>query len=52
MENLTLAIVIIMVSIPEGLPMTVSISLAYSTKRMFYNDKILVRNLDSPEKMG
>jgi len=52
MENFTLAVVIIMVSIPEGLPMVVAISLAYSTIRMFEKDKILVRNLGSPEKMG
>lgn len=52
MENFTLAIILIMVSIPEGLPMTVAISLAYSTIRMFNKDHILVRDLSSPEKMG
>ena len=52
MENLTLAIIIIMVAIPEGLPMTVAISLAYSTLRMYDRDHILVRDLGAPEKMG
>lgn len=34
-ENITLAIILIMVSIPEGLPMTVAISLAYSVIAMY-----------------
>lgn len=39
------------VSIPEGLPLTIGISLAFSVKKM-YAQKILVRKLDAPEKMA
>ena len=34
-ENLTLAIIVIIVAIPEGLPMTVAISLSGSVISMF-----------------
>ena len=51
-DNLILALVIIMVAIPEGLPMTVGISLAYSIINMHAKDKILVRNLSSCETKG
>lgn len=50
--NITLAVIIIIVAIPEGLPMTVTISLAYSVIRMYKQDKILVRDLNGPERMG
>jgi magnesium-transporting ATPase (P-type) len=42
-ESLILAFIIILVAIPEGLPMAVSISLAYSLNNMYNKDKILVR---------
>lgn len=51
-NSLVLAVVILLVAIPEGLPVTVGISLAYSLNNMFNKDKILVRQLDSIEKMG
>ena len=51
-ENCTLALIVIIVSIPEGLPMTVTISLSYSVIEMFKKDKILVRDLNAPERMG
>lgn len=51
-DNLILSLVIIMVAIPEGLPMTVGISLAYSILNMYSKDKILVRNLSGVETMG
>lgn len=41
-----------MVAIPEGLPMTVGVSLAYSVMKMFYKDKILVQDLEKPEVLG
>ena len=47
----TYAIVIVIVAVPEGLPLAVTLSLAYSVMRM-KNDGILVRNLDAPEMMG
>lgn len=51
-ESITLAVTIIIVAIPEGLPMAVTISLVHSFEKMFYRDKILVRKLESIEKMG
>jgi magnesium-transporting ATPase (P-type) len=50
-ESLTLVLIIIMVAVPEGLPMTIGISLAFSVKRMM-EDGILVKNLNAPEIMG
>ncbi len=38
-------------AVPEGLPLTVAISLAYSVMRM-KDDQILVKNLQAPEIMG
>lgn len=35
MENLTLAVIVLVVFIPEGLPMTIDVSIGYSTIRMF-----------------
>jgi magnesium-transporting ATPase (P-type) len=40
------------VVVPEGLPLTIGVSLAYSTGRMYSQDRILVKQLDAPEKMG
>jgi len=51
-DNAILAFMIVIVAIPEGLPMTVQISLAYSLQNMYDKDKILVRELESNEKMG
>jgi P-type E1-E2 ATPase len=45
------AVVLWMVSVPEGLALAIGISLAFSVMKM-YGDKLLVRNLDAPEKMG
>jgi len=50
-DMFTFAITIVIVAVPEGLPLAVTISLAYSVMRM-KDDGILVRNLDSPEMMG
>lgn len=48
---LNIAVVLIVVSVPEGLPLTIGVSLAFSVMKM-YSQKILVRKLDAPEKMG
>ena len=48
---LVFIVVLLVASIPEGLPMTIEVALAFSVKRMF-NDKILVRNLAAPEYCG
>lgn len=39
-----IAVTVIVVTIPEGLPLAVTITLAYSMKAM-HKDKILVRKL-------
>uniref|UniRef100_A0A7S3CL09 Cation-transporting P-type ATPase C-terminal domain-containing protein n=1 Tax=Strombidium rassoulzadegani TaxID=1082188 RepID=A0A7S3CL09_9SPIT len=50
-QYINLLVVIAVVSIPEGLPLTVGVALAFSVLRMF-KDKLLVKKLDAPEKMG
>ena len=47
----TLAVTIVLVAVPEGLPLAVGLSLAFSVKQM-KKDKILVKNMSSPETMG
>lgn len=44
-------ITVIIVAVPEGLPLTISLSLAYSVVRM-KKDGILIKDLNSPEVMG
>ena len=51
LEYFALSVTIIIVAVPEGLPMAVSISLAYSVERM-KKDNILVKNLNAPEIMA
>jgi len=51
-QHINLVVVLIVVSIPEGLPLTIGISLAFSVMKMFNDDKILVRKLEAPEKMA
>jgi Ca2+-transporting ATPase len=50
-KDVSIAVTIIVVAVPEGLPLTITISLAYSVMRM-KKDGILVKNLNSPEIMG
>lgn len=50
-KDLAIALTLIIVAVPEGLPLTIGLSLAYSVERM-KKDGILVRNLNSPETMG
>lgn len=50
-QHINLVVVLIVVAVPEGLPMTVGISLAFSVMRMF-KERILVRKLESPEQLG
>ncbi|KXT15145.1 hypothetical protein AC579_7918 [Pseudocercospora musae] len=51
MKILITAVTIIVVAVPEGLPLAVTLSLAYATKRML-KDNNLVRVLRSCETMG
>ena len=46
-----IAVTVIVVAIPEGLPMAVTISLAYSVEKM-KDEHNLVKHLDSSETMG
>ena len=46
-----IGVTIVVVAVPEGLPLAVTISLAYSMKQM-YKDKNLVRHLAACETMG
>lgn len=46
-----LAITVIVVAIPEGLPLAVTLSLAFSVKKML-NDNNLVRKMEACETMG
>tara|TARA_B110000285_G_C15120297_1_gene616700 strand:- start:1161 stop:1835 length:675 start_codon:yes stop_codon:yes gene_type:complete len=50
-NNLNICIILIIVSVPEGLPLTIQISLAFSVFKMI-KQQILVRDLNAPEKMG
>ncbi len=50
-DFLILGITIIVVAVPEGLPLAVTISLAYSMRRMMA-DQNLVRKLQACETMG
>jgi len=48
---INIAVVLVVVSVPDGLPITIGVSLAFSVSKM-YKQKILVRKLEAPEKMG
>jgi Ca2+-transporting ATPase len=51
LQILIIAITIIVVAVPEGLPLAVTLALAFATKRMT-KDNNLVRHLQSCETMG
>ena len=46
-----LAVTVVVVAIPEGLPLAVTLSLAFSVKKML-NDQNLVRKMEACETMG
>lgn len=50
-SHLILAITVVVVAIPEGLPLAVTLSLAFSIKKMLY-DHNLVRQMSACETMG
>jgi P-type Ca2+ transporter type 2C len=50
-EAFIISVTIIVVAIPEGLPLAVTIALAYSTKKM-YQDQCFIRVLSACETMG
>lgn len=47
-----IALIMLIVAIPEGLPMTVTVSLAYSVLQMSKDDGVIVRDIGSVEKVG
>lgn len=51
LQSLMLAVTLIVVAVPEGLPMAVTLSLAYSMRRMLKTNN-LVRRLHACETMG
>ncbi|KAK0399874.1 hypothetical protein QR680_003254 [Steinernema hermaphroditum] len=46
-----IAVTILVISIPEGLPLAIALALSYSVRKMMY-DNNLVRHLDACETMG
>ena len=46
-----MGVTIVVVAVPEGLPLAVTLSLAYSTQKMM-NDNNLIRVLEACETMG
>jgi magnesium-transporting ATPase (P-type) len=52
METLTLGLILVIVSIPEGLPMVITISLAFSVDRMLNKDNVLIKDIAAPETLG
>ncbi|RQM20484.1 hypothetical protein B5M09_011530 [Aphanomyces astaci] len=51
LNHFILGVTVLVVAIPEGLPLAVTIALAYSVKKML-KDNNLVRHLDACETMG
>lgn len=51
LDFFAIAVTIVVVAVPEGLPLAVTLSLAFAMKKMM-NERSLVRNLASCETMG
>ncbi|XP_058107272.1 putative calcium-transporting ATPase 11, plasma membrane-type [Magnolia sinica] len=51
LDYFAVAVTIIVVAVPEGLPLAVTLSLAFAMKKLM-NDKALVRHLSACETMG
>ena len=51
LEFFIIGVTVLVVAVPEGLPLAVTISLAYSVRKMM-KDNNLVRHLDACETMG
>lgn len=50
--NVNLFVVLVVVAIPEGLPLVIQISLAFSVLRMYRKDRILLRKQSALEKIA
>lgn len=51
MQHFIIGVTVLVVAVPEGLPLAVTLSLAYSVRKMM-KDNNLVRHLDACETMG
>lgn len=51
LKSFIMGVTIVVVAVPEGLPLAVTLSLAYSTQKMM-NDNNLIRVLEACETMG
>ena len=51
LDNFTLAVAVIIVAVPEGLPLSISIAMAFSIDTLM-KEKLLVKQLDAAENMG
>lgn len=51
-KSVNIAFVLIVVAVPEGLPLTIGVSLAFSVMRMYRNDGIFLKRQDSLEKIA
>lgn len=51
-KTVNLFVVLVVVAIPEGLPLTTQVSLAFSVLRMYKQDRILLRKQDALEKLA
>lgn len=51
-KSFNIAAVLIVVAVPEGLPLTIGVSLAFSVMRMYRNDRIFLKRQDSLEKIA
>ena len=51
-DNIVISLIVLIVAIPEGLPMTVAVSLAHSVLLMNKYDNVLVRDIESVEQVG
>ena len=51
LDSFIIGVTIVIVAVPEGLPLAVTISLAFSVSKM-YQENNLVRRLDAAESMG
>jgi len=51
LENLQIAVALIIVSVPEGLPLAISMALAFSIDRLM-KDNLLIADLEALENSG
>lgn len=51
LDNFAICVAILIVSVPEGLPLAISIAMAFSSDKL-QDDHLLIKNLDSLETSG